>query len=54
MFPLIGSLTMTALSVDNLFFEIDALVEALEDGGYELADIIDAMGEYVEVVSEYL
>ena len=54
MFPLIGSFTMTTLSVDNLFFEIDALVEALEDGGYELTAIIDAMAEYVDVVSDFL
>lgn len=54
MFPLIGSLTMTVPSVDNLFFEIDALVEALEDSGYELSDIIDVLAEYVDIVSEYL
>ena len=45
---------MTSLSVDNLFFEIDSLVSALEDRGYELDAIIDAMDEYVAVVSDFL
>lgn len=45
---------MTEPNDDNLFFDIDALVIALEDRGYEMADIIDAMAEYVDVASEYL
>lgn len=53
MFHLIG-LTMTEPNDDNLFFSIDALVITLEDRGFEIADIIDAMAEYVDVASEYL
>jgi hypothetical protein len=44
---------MTA-PIDNLFFEIDRLVEALEEQGYDIADIVDVMSEYVEVATEYL
>ncbi|AGK86724.1 hypothetical protein S-CBP2_0018 [Synechococcus phage S-CBP2] len=40
--------------IDNLFFEIDALVERLEEVGYDISDIVDVMSQYVEVVTEYL
>ena len=40
--------------IDNLFFEFDRLVETLEDQGYDIADIVDVMSEYVEVATEYL
>jgi hypothetical protein len=45
---------MTVPPIDNLFFEIDRLVEALEEQGYDIADIVDVMAEYVDVVTEYL
>lgn len=38
----------------NLFFEIDRLAETLEDQGYDIADIVDAMSKYVEIVTEFL
>ena len=40
--------------IDNLFFEIDRLVETLEEQGYDISDIVDAMSEYVEIATEYL
>lgn len=54
-FHLIGFNPMTKEApIDNLFFEIDALVERLEEVGYDISDIVDVMSEYVEVVTEYL
>ena len=52
-FHLIG-FPMTVPPIDNLFFELDRLVETLEEQGYDIADIVDVMSEYVEVVTEYL
>ena len=44
---------MTA-PIDSLFFEIDAFVEKLEDAGFDMAEIVDALSEYVDVATEYL
>lgn len=45
---------MTTANSSNIIFDIDDLVERLEDKGYEFQDVIAAMSEYVELSEELL
>lgn len=45
---------MTRENSSDIIFDIDDLVERLEDNGYEFQEVIEAMSEYVELSEELL
>ena len=43
---------MTLLQSDNLIYQIDAFVETLEDEGYSIEEVVNALTEYTEIIKE--
>jgi len=43
-----------AIEVSHLFDKIDAFVSSLEDAGFEFADVVGALDEYVDVAQDFL
>lgn len=52
--PLSKMSEQLTFSKDTVFSRIDALVDQLEDEGYELRFVVEVMKEFVEICDDYL